>query len=345
MKKEIRMIKDCGNSPTNKEEILITTKYDAFRDLLLIKETRSNGEVWFKVPNSVASPDIILVIEDLKNQIVKLENSCDEDEKAVQNHFKNFLKEIVEYQLKNGTIITSDNIHLYYEFMSDDYLIIYKQILDAILVTRKNIINGILFSAYYDRFKGGYTFQDIGIYRVKQSLCGLKDTLKPIDEYISQIKDSEDYRAYIANSANAGNVFFVIISESTCDLALSENAFILHMEAVRTENVEHFEDYHLDSHKHWDRKKIETLNDAKLYFIEAMQGDSYSQFYEIDFNSRIVSSMVRNVDNDQIAENKTKLSYSKAEIIKQFPNKYKENFLRAECLKNDFSFMVNVKAL
>lgn len=327
------------------EEILITTKHDDFRDLLLIKETKSDGEIWFKIPNSVSSPNIDLVIEDLKNQTVKIENSCDEDEKAILNHFRNFKKEIAEYFLKNGVVITDDNIHLYYSYMNDNQLKENKVKLTFIFNSRSIVLKQSLFLNNADRNLIFFEKTNFNGYILSQNFFSIKDTLIPLAEYINEIKSSENYRAYIANSANTGNVFFVIISEFTCDLALTENAFILHMEDVRTENVEHFEDYHLDSHKYWGTKKIETLNDAKLYFAEAMQGDNYSQFYEIDFNSKVVSSIVRNVGNDQVAENKTKLSYSKAEIIKQFPNKYKENFFRAECLENDFSFMTNAKAL
>ena len=46
------------NLSVGKEEILIITKHDSLRDLLLIKETRNDGENWFNVPNSVSSPNV-----------------------------------------------------------------------------------------------------------------------------------------------------------------------------------------------------------------------------------------------------------------------------------------------
>ena len=185
------------NLSTSKEEIIISTKHDAFRDLLLIKETKNDGEIWFKVPNSVSSPNIDLVIEDLKNQTVKIENSCDEDEKAVLNHFKNFIKEIVEYQLKNGLVITDDNIHLYYKFMDNESVCEFGN---------KDIS---LFRIHSKRHLQIIELLNIDIKILDQYLktCihayyfGVKDTLKPIDDYITDIKNSNAYKSYIAKAS------------------------------------------------------------------------------------------------------------------------------------------------
>ena len=201
------------NLSASKEEILIATRHDAFRDLLLIKEIRSDGEVWFKIPNSVSSPNLELVIEELRNQIVKRENSCDQDMKAVLVHFKNFIKEIVEHQLKNRAVITKENIHLYYEFMSEDDIKKHKNITHTLLHNRAlnilinlHIIDGT--SKTFDKDFRNFnhislvTYKDTGI-RLHSFIFGIKDTLKPIDEYVSQIKESEAYQSYIVNSTKA----------------------------------------------------------------------------------------------------------------------------------------------
>lgn len=180
------------NLSVGKEEILIITKHDSFRDLLLIRETRNDGEIWFKVPNSVSSPNVELVIEDLKNQTVKKENTCDETEKAVLNHFKNFLKEIVEYQLKSGVEISQENIHLYYEFMDNES--VYKLGSNSLMLSKihdkrhlqiidlLNIDIKIL-----DEYKKTY---------IHSYYFGVKDNLKPIDEYILDIKNSDAFKEF-----------------------------------------------------------------------------------------------------------------------------------------------------
>lgn len=177
------------------EEILITTKHDDFRDLLLIKETKSDGEIWFKVPNSISSPNIDLVIEDLKNQTVKIENSCDEDEKAILNHFRNFIKEIAEYFLKNGVVITQENIHLYYEFMNNE---------QVCKIGSTKIFLSKLHDNRHEKIIQLLNI-DVKILCDFRKTCihsyyfGVKDTMKPIDEYIADIKDSNDYKQYRFN--------------------------------------------------------------------------------------------------------------------------------------------------
>lgn len=191
-------IESNENLSTSKEEIIISTKHDAFRDLLLIKETKNNGEIWFKVPNSVSSPNIELVIEDLKNQTGKRGNSCDEDEKAVLNHFKNFIKEIVEYQLKSGVEITRENICLYYEFIDSDVLSSYKRIMRNIIYNRKLYVFKYFCLVVSENNENEihWKYLDYTKKYLGYSIFGVKDTLKPIDEYITQIKDSDAYKEY-----------------------------------------------------------------------------------------------------------------------------------------------------
>ena len=101
-----------------------------------------------------------------------------------------------EQQLCDGlsTNITKDNIHLYYEFMNNEDLNKHHQMIDEILDDRTSFI--------YDHFKidslereDEVTICDIAF----NSHFGVKDTLKPIDEYVSEIKQSEQYKTYMAN--------------------------------------------------------------------------------------------------------------------------------------------------
>ena len=122
------------------------------------------------------------------------------EKKAIENRLNSF---------NNGNvIITKDNIHLYYEFMSDDVLK-YIDILHPIFCNHYHAIVsyfkkiGFIVDdgkGYdYDKvhYKGSFIKRDITMY-YGISFFGIKDTLKPIDEYIADIKASEEYKAYAA---------------------------------------------------------------------------------------------------------------------------------------------------
>jgi hypothetical protein len=102
---------------------------------------------------------------------------------------------IVDDYEKDNNVIDAVNIYLYYEFMSQDILNIYGELLHPILTTRRVDVDDILnvsleqLSFSYDR-KGNWT---------SYTYFGLKDILKPIDEYIKEIKDSNDYKQYRFN--------------------------------------------------------------------------------------------------------------------------------------------------
>jgi len=119
---------------------------------------------------------------------------------------------ILRYLFKNGAItITKDNIAEYYEFMSDEDLIKNKTIISDIFDSRKNTIPPF-FKDIDLKSKGSWcgvegfnnSKQEIvllpmtyGHYTLKQVIFGVKDTLKPVDEYIAEIKASEEYKNYI----------------------------------------------------------------------------------------------------------------------------------------------------
>lgn len=101
-------------------------------------------------------------------------------------------------------VATIDNISLYYEFMSDEDIYKNSMLLDEILGDRIIKINNVIpilknvDSNYITRINGA----DIkNTYFISQYIFGIKDTLKPIDEYIEQIKQSEAYKEYIAKKS------------------------------------------------------------------------------------------------------------------------------------------------
>lgn len=94
------------------------------------------------------------------------------------------------------TPITKDNIHLYYEFMSDDELQKNNKILSKVFDER---FAPICFGLKLDvqKLQGNMKFAYIYNKIVEQEVFGVKDVLKPIDEYIKEIKESSEYKNYI----------------------------------------------------------------------------------------------------------------------------------------------------
>jgi len=109
---------------------------------------------------------------------------------------------ICKYLYNNlDLIITKDNIHLYYEFMSDEDLEKYQDIISNLLLERQHLI-------IYKNNEMKIVKEDckyceskfINSYCIYNCLFGVKDTLKPIDDYIEEIKASNEYKEYIKNN-------------------------------------------------------------------------------------------------------------------------------------------------
>lgn len=116
-------------------------------------------------------------------------------------------------------IIDKDNIHLYYEFMRDEELEKYFYFLitgdnelrkrfitiGEVLNIDKNSYGKYLYSHIFGLLRCENGFRelktDYGTYILKFYFFGIKDTLKPIDDYIEEIKQSEAYKSYLANKA------------------------------------------------------------------------------------------------------------------------------------------------
>jgi hypothetical protein len=101
--------------------------------------------------------------------------------------------------------INEQNIALYYEFMSDESKEDNSNILDKVFLNRARILvhelktksdtldnNQFIIDRHNMNEVSNYCTHMTGI-----SFFGVKDTLKPIDEYISEIKDSVAYKEYV----------------------------------------------------------------------------------------------------------------------------------------------------
>jgi len=103
----------------------------------------------------------------------------------------------------NGVVeITKENIHLYYEFMSDEQKNQHRSFISDFMANRAlKTIPDVLeeFNSLVDM--GDYKRESINKKTLQIILFGVKDTLKPIDEYIAEIKESEEYKSYLAKKA------------------------------------------------------------------------------------------------------------------------------------------------
>lgn len=121
-------------------------------------------------------------------------------------------KEELKKEFETGTVlIDKDNIHLYYEFMSDEDLEkIFKNssFLHDIQLDRFFKIAELLRinTKEFEKFKKSF---------LSDAYFGIKDVLKPIDEYIAEIKASSEYKEYIAESKESNIEFLEYIVKST----------------------------------------------------------------------------------------------------------------------------------
>lgn len=102
---------------------------------------------------------------------------------------------IVDDYEKDNNLIDKDNIHLYYEFMSKKDKNNTSNILDGVFkirldkIKRELNINSVLIHDFFE-----YEMNKNN--QVSMTLFQTKDNLKPLDEYIAEIKDSEQYKIF-----------------------------------------------------------------------------------------------------------------------------------------------------
>jgi len=100
----------------------------------------------------------------------------------------------------NSILITKDNIHLYYEYMSDEELEKYSSLIWIVLSERHfKIIEKLQVDKekIYSKNDNTLLFYRVNNFKIGFSWFGAKDTLKPIYQYITEIKASEKYLTYL----------------------------------------------------------------------------------------------------------------------------------------------------
>lgn len=134
-------------------------------------------------------------IQKQKNYIEHLKETSSENTREKEINKLNLMVDDLE---TNGEKISQDNIHLYYQFMSDEDLEKYSYILDDIFDARLDIFKNEISNIEYEELSSDteYGFNITGLI-----LFGTKDTLKPIDEYIAEIKGNTSYLNYLLNDA------------------------------------------------------------------------------------------------------------------------------------------------
>lgn len=169
-------------------------------------------------------------------------------------------KKILRAEFEAGeVVITKDNIHLYYEFMRDEDI---KNLDNSNLrdiATGAPIITTILsgrfcnvrdslqiHSSKMDEFKK--CIYGLNDFILSQSVFGVKDTLKPIDEYIAEIKASKDYQEYMLKNTKITLDITNIKSGATYDFC----TYIIYdagIEVKRFEDVAYTQKAFINFHK------------------------------------------------------------------------------------------------
>ena len=146
--------------------------------------------------------------------------------------------EILEYLYKEVKLeITQENLHLYYNFMSDEDLIYYRVIVADVLEKRLNQIADII------NLKNNKELQVFGVegfnnsdtskihslkvvfchYLLRTVIYGIKDTLKPIDDYLEEIRESENYKIN-TNECRCNNCMTYFESDDDLEEFKDENS-------------------------------------------------------------------------------------------------------------------------
>lgn len=105
-------------------------------------------------------------------------------------------EQILKYLLKTIIVeISEDNIHLYYKFMNKDDISKYRNILHIFFNKRQPLNIEDFLEIDKEVIRENWKYDCFADGKIKtQSYFGIKDTLKPIDEYIEEIKESEKYK-------------------------------------------------------------------------------------------------------------------------------------------------------
>lgn len=156
------------------------------------------------------------LIQKQKEKIQEIrENSGSELAREEAMNKLNLMQDDLE---KNGEIIYSDKIPLYYDLMGEKELNYYKYAIDGsmslngLLIYQKLFLdtdvlnyNNTFSEIYNQKAKDEFlkhvkctTIETTKKFIVAQSYFGIKDTMKPHKEYIEEIRNSAEYKNYIS---------------------------------------------------------------------------------------------------------------------------------------------------
>ena len=104
-------------------------------------------------------------------------------------------EQILKYLLKTTIVeISEDNIHLYYKFMNKDDISKYREILHTFFNKRQPLNIEDFLEIDKEVIRENWKYDCFADGKIKtQSYFGIKDTLKPIDEYLEEIKNSDTF--------------------------------------------------------------------------------------------------------------------------------------------------------
>lgn len=184
-----------------------------FITLETLKSCSGISHKFFKIENKKGKNEIDFTNKKTLDFLInKLNGLREKSAELIELNKRNIEVTIYNIQecLSSGAVtVTKDNIHLYYEFMSDDDLEknIDWSIRSNVFAERIIHITNIFGWRYDSGILKLQYWEDFDKYWIKNENCtkfyffGVKDTLKPIDEYIKEIKESDSYKAYIANKS------------------------------------------------------------------------------------------------------------------------------------------------
>ena len=183
-----------------------------------------------------------------------------------------------EIDFKEGVVITKDNIHLYYVFMSDDDFYKNETLLKEVIARRLALIYLDLNIDKDDLINNH--IDDV----VEQFIFGIKDTLKPIEEYIAEIKDSSEYKEYILKLSNknilnqCGVLNFDWLFDDKrwfFDLDNDNEFYLRHLKNHTFRLFDYNENYVIDIESKYKDELLQKIfnffNQNKLEIIEATQ--------------------------------------------------------------------------
>jgi len=166
-----------------------------------------------------------------------------------------------------NTKITKENINKYYEFMSDEDIREYSILLNNIFNERINFITHSLRIKRVDLKNIDISTSKLlndSLY-IELSYFGLKDTLKSLDEYVKEIKESEAFKEHLMQKLAVSGEVILDTFKYTVKVVSSSNGFdvdVYPKGTIADEDGEFDEDLMLDGGIVQDGNECDAINYA-----------------------------------------------------------------------------------